>query len=328
MSRGSMKSSSTRRRLYRGALAGSMFGILVAASGCPSGSSKFTPPDLSRINPFDKPAPRTNVTPRIGGPAIGGGTINAADIAAPLVIRPPNENMTCDEAWAHLKKNEQVAGWADFVASNKQFSRQALSQSQAAQASAQLAGKLPLEALESLVENGAGKVSDSLPLTPAIKKAQRKQVLVVGKFENDVADNKELDYALASLKTRLNKRAAIRDNFVVVGMSEGAGEEALKKAGAGQPFEFEDPLDTTQLQGPTKYNPKTIYAISGRMIESRDELTHRMYIKMAIDVTHSATRTLVDSHEVAAEYRFHPAKGRWISQAEDEQLGKKRTAKR
>lgn len=317
-------SSTLVRRLYRIGLATSFVGLLAVAPGCPSGSSGFAPPPGGFPNPFNTNPSHHNAAPAAPGLGVGTGNVDVTGMAAKGLIKPPTEDMSCDEAWKKLKDNENVAGWADFVSTNHQFSREALTQSQSANASQQLAGKLPLEALESLVEDGAREVADSLPATPEIKKAQRKQVLVVGKFENDVAANKELDYALAKLKTRLNKQNAIKDNFVVVGMSEQAGENALKKAGAGQAFEFTDPLDPTAVQGPTKYNPKTIYAISGRMIESRDDQAHRMYLKMSIDVTHSATRTLVDTHEVTAEYRYHPARNKWISQAEDEALAKAR----
>ena len=323
MSRESSRSSGRRRSriplLWRAALAASTVGILAAVPGCPDGGgSRFAPPKLPPVrNPFGGGGGSPPSPIRIGG---NGGDMATGALAKGL-ITPPKKEMSCDEAWAHLEKNKEMAGWATWATQNRQFSDEALSQDQEAQASAQLAGELPLDALKLLVKAGAVELADALPATPEIKKAQRKQVLVVGKFENDVtANNKRLDYALSELNDRLNEQTPITDNFVVVGMSEEAGAKAMKQAGAGEFFEFVDPLDPTALQGPTKYNPNTIYAVTGRMLETRDALKHRMQLLMSIKVTHSATRRSKVSREVSAEYRFHPARKEWVSAIEDDKV--------
>lgn len=180
-------------------------------------------------------------------------------------------------------------------------------------------GTRPVDAFAQLVDMVSQDLAKELAISNEVRAAQDKLVLLLenvsapDEFKNDM----ELEVAMSSIAFNLQRNQEFKNNFLVLGMTDAAAQRALKAAGAGEFFDFKQPVGVDVI-GPARYDPETIYVLQARFFPTRDVSMHRLFYNMAVTVNKASDRSQLYGKNYKFEYRFQPYIQRWITVAEDE----------
>jgi len=186
------------------------------------------------------------------------------------------------------------------------------------------AGGQPLDAYDRLVDQAAQKMAVDLPKLDKVKSANHKQVLIVGDVVSEAKiSDPQLETALRELSGKLQENELMRQRFVFVGMTTKAAKAASDAAGAGEAWEFTDPLSDNPGTSKIKYDPSSIYTLTGRFRRETSMAESIASYSLFVEVSQASSRETVKTYTLKDKYHFHPYLGKWITDAENERLRQK-----
>lgn len=175
---------------------------------------------------------------------------------------------------------------------------------------------LPVEAFNELVASVSQKLAVDLPNQPEVKESEYQMVLAIGEFGvKDPRQDKSLEVALQSVKSKILKNEAIKNSFVVLTSKTDEAQKIIeningKTSDAFLPTTVTAEVDTTK---PVQYHPKTIYRIAGEAYQTKDEVEHTISVRLFVTFSHVLDRREIHRYELTRDYIWHPKLKKWFS---------------
>jgi hypothetical protein len=242
----------------------------------------------------------------------GSGSSSAADGSS----KPRRgEDMTAPDAWKKLEadaKTSKITGMINTVVGGPKWS--ALFADSTAEAERNLAsamdGALPKRAIDAMVDDLAQSVIQQLSSIPEVEASPTQFYLAFGKI--DAGDNGAAEAAVEDLIAKLSENTAVTDRFFVVSSPQTEANDAIKQIAGGDLSSFRHPLgktpDTTKAR---ELDPKLLYLVTGRVIDSKDVPQRSIDITMRLNVQKPQTRQDVSRLIITKKYMWHPYRKDW-----------------